>query len=116
MRDEITIRGLEVMSHVGVPDEERAHPQRLLVDVTFTPRISFESVGDDIRSTVDYYAASQRIVSLAAERPRRLIETLAADIAACVLNEFPAESVDVEVRKFILPNTEYVAVRCRRPV
>jgi len=43
-------------------------------------------------------------------RPRKLIETLAADIAAAVLEDPAASGVSVEVRKFILPGTRWVAV------
>jgi len=109
--NQIIIKGLSVDAHIGVPDEERAHPQRLLLDVTIEPSINFADLDDQISRTVDYDAASQRITALAAERPRALIETLAHEIADIILKEFPAKSAEVEIRKFILPNTHYVAVR-----
>ncbi len=112
--DEIEIRGLEVFPLIGVPAEERAEPQRLLIDLRLTPRRSFAAMTDEITATVDYFALSQRVVDLAAARPRQLIETLAEEIATFVLREFALRRVDVTVRKFILPNTEYVAVHCRR--
>lgn len=112
--DEIEIRGLEVFPRIGVPAEERAEPQRLLVDLRLAPRRSFATMPDEIAATVDYFALSQRVVDLAAARPRQLIETLAEEIAGFVLREFAVQRVDVTVRKFILPNTEHVAVRCRR--
>ena len=52
--------------------------------------------------------------ALAAARPRRLIETLALDIAGEILARFAVASVDVELRKYILPDTDYVAVRLSR--
>jgi dihydroneopterin aldolase len=36
MPDQITIEDLEVLFHVGVPDEERAEPQRLLITIGMT--------------------------------------------------------------------------------
>jgi dihydroneopterin aldolase len=63
---------------------------------------------------VDYFAVSQRITALAAEKPRQLIERLADDIAVAVLKEFAVRRIEVTVRKFILPNTEHVAVHCVR--
>jgi len=112
--DRIIIHGLRIDTHIGVPNEERATAQQLLVNVVLTPLSSFDGLKDDIARTVDYDTAAQRIAALAAERPRHLIETLADEIAHLLLSEFAAQSVEVEVRKFILPQTEYVAVRCIR--
>ena len=112
--DLIIIKGLEIEAFVGVPDEERQNPQRLEVDAVLTPLNSFDEIADDINRTVDYHAATRQIARLAESPPRRLIETLAREIAGMLLAEFPARRAEVEVRKFILPETEYVAVRCVR--
>lgn len=112
--NEITIRGLEILTQIGVPDEERSRPQKLLVDVVLIPVTAFRELGDDIALTVDYDAAAKRIQALAGERPRRLIETLAVEIAEMLLEEFPARRATIEVRKFILPHTEHVSARCSR--
>lgn len=114
MKEVIIIKGLEVRAHVGVPDKERSKEQKLLVDLTITPAREFAEMEDQLERSIDYQAVSGRIIARAAERPRKLIETLASDIAATVLHEFGARAVIVEVRKFILPDTEYVAVRCER--
>lgn len=112
--NEIYIKSLEVWAHIGVPDEERAKAQRLLIDVTIEPQTAFRDLGDEIARTVDYDVASMAIRDLASVGPRRLIETLAVEIADVVLDRFPARRVTVEIRKFILPDTEYVAVRYER--
>ncbi len=36
MPDQITIKDLEVRFHVGVPDDERAKPQKLLITIEMT--------------------------------------------------------------------------------
>jgi dihydroneopterin aldolase len=51
---------------------------------------------------------------LAAERPRRLIETLACDIADCLMAQHALDHVSVEVEKHILPETDAVVVRTTR--
>lgn len=112
--DWIEIRGLEVDTHIGVPAAERAAPQRLLVDLRLQPRRRFSEMPDAIEATVDYFALAQRVIALAAGRPRQLIETLADDIAGTVLREAAVRRVEVTVRKFILPNAEFVAVHCTR--
>jgi phosphoglycolate phosphatase/dihydroneopterin aldolase len=50
----------------------------------------------------------------AEERPRRLIETLAEDIAGVVLTRYPVKEVEVEVRKYIVEGTGWVGVRIER--
>jgi len=112
--DEILIQGLEIWCQVGVPDDEMAVPQKLLVDVTILAPMRFEALGDEIDATVDYAAVCVRLSALASEKPRRLIETLASDMTHVLLKEFGASAATVQIRKFILPNTEHVAVRCHR--
>jgi len=115
MPDQIHIEALEVRSHIGVPKEERAAPQRLTVTLTLEPNGDFRALGDQIEATVDYAAVCEAVKALAAARHRRLVETLAEEIAAELLGRFPIRRVAVEVRKFILPETDYVAVRIDRP-
>lgn len=112
--DTIEIRGLRVAAHIGVPDEERARSQDLLIDLILRPIRSFSSLPDQIDSTVDYHAVALRVDHLASARPRNLIETLADEIATALLREFAIIQIDVTVRKFILSQTEHVAVRCVR--
>lgn len=114
LRDEIHIAGLELTAHIGVPSEERAEPQRLTVGLRIEPGRGFTGLGDELENTVDYFALTRRLKRLASERPRKLIETLVEEIAECVLREFAVRRVEVELRKFILPDTEYVAVRVVR--
>jgi dihydroneopterin aldolase len=112
--DTIEIRKLRVSTHIGVPDAERAEPQELLVSVVMSPVSGFEDLDDDIAWTVDYYAVAQELKALAAERPRCLIETLALDFARHLLEKHPLRRVEILVEKFILPDTECVAVRVVR--
>jgi FolB domain-containing protein len=112
--DAIHIQQLELSAHIGVPDGERAKPQRLVVNLTLFPTRGFAGLGDDVANTVDYYVVTRAVQDIAQERPRKLIETLAEDIASFVLANYPLAAVELELRKFILPDTEYVAVRIRR--
>jgi len=112
--DEIRISALRLTTHIGVPADERAASQVLEADVTLRIRRRFEAMNDELAATIDYAAVAARLQALAAERPRRLIETLAAEMAACVLEEFQAIGVTIELRKRILPETDHVAVRLVR--
>lgn len=112
--DLIAIRELEVQYRVGVPDAERAHPQRLLLDVEMELDFTAAAGSDDLTCTIDYYAVSRRLLALGEGRSWKLIETLAVEIATLVLQEYPARRVTVEVKKFILPETRHVSVRVSR--
>jgi dihydroneopterin aldolase len=112
--DTIEIRRLRVSAHIGVPDDERADVQTLLVTIRMTPSQGFDGLADKISRTVDYYAVSLEIQSLAISRPRHLIETLATDIANHLLVNYPLEAIAVTIEKHILPDTECVAVHLER--
>jgi FolB domain-containing protein len=112
--DTITICDLAVLLRVGVPEKERATPQRLLLTVEMALDVSAAAKSDDLARTIDYFAVSQRLLSFGEGRSWKLIETLAQNIADMILKEFEAKSVAVEVKKFILPETKYVSVRVTR--
>jgi len=115
MKDsQISIVDLEVFYRVGVPDAERAQPQRLLLTVEMESDFSAAAKSDGIADTIDYYAVTQRLLKFGEGREWKLIEKLAADIADTILVEFKPLSVSVEVKKFIIPEAWYVAVSLKR--
>jgi dihydroneopterin aldolase len=114
MPDCIRIESLELTSRIGVAEEERAQPQRLTVSLLLEPIRDFRALGDRLENTVDYFVICEIVKALSLTRPRLLLETLAGDIAAELLARFPLRAVDVDLRKYILPETAYVAVRIRR--
>jgi dihydroneopterin aldolase len=113
--DIITLQDLEVFYHIGVPDEDRVHPQRLLISVEMETDITLAAAGDDLNHTINYYAVSQRLLSLGKGRSWRLLETLAVHIAEMVLRDFGPRRVHVEIKKFIIPEARHVSVRISRP-
>ena len=106
----ISIVDLEVFYRVGVPDAERARPQRLLLTVEMEGDFSAAAKTDSLAATIDYFAVSQRLLKFGEGREWKLIEKLAADIADMILSEFKSQSVNVEVKKFVIPQARYVAV------
>ena len=113
--DTITIRDLEVFYCVGVPDEERAKPQRLLISVEIQHDFSAAASADELGGTIDYFAVSQRLLKFGEGVHWKLIETLAVDIAQLILEEFQPRSVKIEVKKFIIPQASWVSVTVLRP-
>ena len=112
--DKIIINELVVFYCVGVPDEERARPQRLLITVEMFRDLTAAAKSDDLTQTIDYFAVCQWLLGFGEGRSWKLIEKLAADIAETILREFRAETVSVQVKKFIIPHTRYIAVELTR--
>ena len=107
---QISVVELEVFYHVGVPDVERAKPQRLLLTVEMEFDFSKAAKSDDIADTIDYFAVAERLLKFGDRREWKLIEKLAADVADLILAEFKPKRVSVEVKKFSIPQTQHVAV------
>src|SRR5277367_1101033 len=106
----ISIVDLEVFYRVGVPDTERAQPQRLLLTVEMEFDFSAAAKSDSITDTIDYFAVSQRLLKFSDGKSWKLIEKLAADIAGAILAEFKPAGVTVEVKKFVIPQARHVSV------
>jgi dihydroneopterin aldolase len=112
--DLIHLEALELSARIGVPEEERAVPQRLTINLTLQPRVDFRALSDRIENTVNYFEVARAVQAIAREKPRHLIETLGEEIAMALLNNFALQAVEIELRKYILPDTAYVAIRLRR--
>jgi len=112
--DKITIHQLEVHYHIGVSDEERSRPQRLLICLEMERDFSEAARTDNLDSTVDYYKVAQRLIRFGDGRSWKLIEKLAADIIDLMFTEFAIEAVDVEIRKMVIPEAGYVSFSTRR--
>lgn len=113
--DVIHIHDLEVFYRVGVPDEERAHPQRLLLDLQLHLDFRAAAASDDLTKTINYFAVTQRLLKFGEGREWKLIEKLAEDIASTILIEFRPERIRVEVKKFIIPEARHISISIERP-
>ncbi len=109
-KDSINIHGLELDTYIGVPDEERAEMQTLKLDLSFYPDETLVGIDDDFSRTVCYDTLSKALRTEALRCPRKLVETLAEDLAKICLHDFNAWHVDVTLHKFILPRTDSVSV------
>ena len=106
----ISIVDLEVFYSVGVTDEERAQPQRLLVTVVMDFDFSTASLSDRIEKTINYQAVAQRLLKYGDGRSWKLLERLVSNIADTVMTEFKPQAVMVEAKKFTIPQARYVSV------
>ncbi len=114
MNDYIQIGQLEVFAHVGVSEEERALAQRLVFNIMFWPARNASELGDEIGRTVDYAAVCVETKRFVQDRADRLIETLADALANHLLAKFEIQKITIELRKFILPEVQFVSVTVTR--
>jgi FolB domain-containing protein len=114
MTDQIHIEQLELKSRVGVTESERALPQRLTVSITLWPRRDFRELHDDLAKTINYSAVCREVNEFAKGHADKLIETLADSLASHLLHAFPTRKIQIELRKFILSDVDYVSVRLIR--
>lgn len=108
--NQIIIKDLSVHYRVGVPDAEREHPQKLLITLTMEYDFLNAAKKDDITKTVDYSMVSQHVLRFGDRRAWKLIETLAYEIAETLTREYRLKSIQVEIKKFIIPEAQYVGV------
>ena len=112
--DEIHIEQLEVLTRIGVPEEERANPQKLTVSISLWPYQKTGNLADNIEQTVNYSAVAEETKNFVRDQSLNLIETLADRLAMHLLKTFPIQKVTIEVRKFPLPDAKYVSVNVTR--
>jgi FolB domain-containing protein len=112
--DRIHIEQLELAARIGVPEKERAAPQRLTASITLWPQQQMEGLQDDIAATVNYSKVCEETKKFVLGRSDKLIETLADRLAAHLLQLFPIQKIEIELRKFVLPDVDYVSVTVTR--
>lgn len=113
-RDRIDLHALGLVANLGVPEAERAVPQRLEADITLWPAVPLAGLQEDLSRTVNYYDVSVACRDEALRRERLLIETLAEDLCRLLLRLWPLAMVRVRIHKFILPDTRAVSVTLTR--
>src|SRR5437667_803633 len=107
--DQIHIDQLEIFTHIGAPEVERAAPQRLTVSISFEPYQQKDDLADKIDQTVNYSAVAGATKSFVRDQSVNLIETLVDRLATHLLKTFPIRKVTVELRKFALEDAKYVS-------
>ena len=114
MPDRILIKDLAVWVRIGVPEEERAEPQRLLISLELEHEFSRAIADDELSATINYDAVCKRLLGFGQGKSWKLVERLADEIAHAVLAEFRPKSVRVRIKKFIIPEAQYVGVEVVR--
>ena len=97
--DKIVIPDFRISCYVGVPKEERDVAQDVLIDLELELDLFGSASSDDFSLTVDYDAVCETVAATVQRQPRKLIETIAEDVAEVLLANYPVQVVKVQVRK-----------------
>jgi FolB domain-containing protein len=112
--DEIHIEQLDIFTRIGVPEKERANPQKLTVSISLWPYQQTSDLADHIERAVNYSTVAEETKNFVRDQSLSLIETLADRLASHLLKSFPIRRVTIELRKFALQDAKYVSVTVTR--
>jgi dihydroneopterin aldolase len=94
------LKGLRVECVVGIYAHERRKAQTVIVDVELDYDFAAAAASDAIGDAVDYDHVAAAVSELAERRGFQLIETMAEDTAAMLLERLaPVQAVRLEIRK-----------------
>ena len=110
----ISIVDLEVNYCVGVTDQERAKPQKLLLTIELNIDFTAAAMTDRVEKTINYQRVADELLQFGQNRSWKLLEKLVSNLADRILTEYEPDSVYVEVKKFVIPQARYVSASLSR--
>ncbi|HEX4299662.1 MAG TPA: dihydroneopterin aldolase [Gammaproteobacteria bacterium] len=97
--DIVFIRELKVETLVGIYDWERRLRQHVILDIEMGTDIARAARSDKIEDTLDYKAVAKRVIQFVHDAEFGLVETLAEQVAAIIMQEFQVPWVKVTLNK-----------------
>ncbi len=97
--DIIYINGLKIDALIGIYPWERQLRQSILLDVEMATDIAKAASSDNIVDTLNYKAVAKRLIEFVSSSEFLLVETLAEQIAALILQEFAVPWVRLRLNK-----------------
>lgn len=97
--DIIYISDLRIDTVIGIYDWERRIKQTVSFDLEMATDISKAAASDSIEDTLDYKAVSKRLIEFVGESQFQLVETMAEQVAAIIINEFNVPWVRLRLNK-----------------
>jgi dihydroneopterin aldolase len=94
------LHNLRIDCIVGIYPHEREKPQPVFLDLEVDYDFAAAALSDDVSHAVDYDQIVRMVTELAQARKFQLLETLAEEAAALVLERLPViQTVRLEIRK-----------------
>jgi dihydroneopterin aldolase len=97
--DIVFIRELKIDTVVGIYDWERRIRQQVVLDLDMGMDLKPAAKSGRIEDTLDYKAVAKRVVQHVGGKEFQLVETLAEEVAAIVMQEFKIRWVKVTLHK-----------------
>ena len=116
--DKIILKDMAFYGYHGLLKEESVLGQKFFIDIEIETSTKEAGINDDFTKTINYAEVYERTREFTEDKRFNLIEALAENIAAEVLNRFDiAHSVMVRIRKKEAPVKgifDYMGVEIRR--
>lgn len=113
--DIVFVDGLSVETVIGIYDWEREIRQRVVLDLEMATDIRLAATSEDIDNTLNYKTVCDRLVEFVEHSDFLLVETLAEEVAALVMQEFPVPWLKLKVTKpTAIPQARGVGVMIER--
>ena len=111
----VFVRDLEIEARIGIYPEEKANPQRIIVNIDLSVEEGDDPGSDDISSVVSYELVVKTVERIVAEGHVNLVETLAERIATSCLSDRRVVAARVRIEKpDVISNTRSVGVEIER--
>ena len=98
-KDRVFIEALEIECLIGIYDWERTVRQNVVLDIEMAFDNRVPAGSDAIEHTLDYKSVSKRLMQFVGESSYGLVETLAEQCAAIILQEFNVAWVRLKLAK-----------------
>jgi FolB domain-containing protein len=97
--DKIIIKDILARGIIGVNDNERLHPQDILINLVIQADLTLAGKSDQIEDSINYRTITKQVIKIAETAQRLTVEALANDIAMMVLDDKRVTAVSVRVEK-----------------
>jgi len=97
--DIIFLNDLRVETVIGIWDWERKIRQTISIDLEMAADIRKAAASDSVEDTLNYKSVAKRLQQFVGDSSFQLVETLAENVAAIVLDEFDVSWVRVRLNK-----------------
>ncbi|MGB2115506.1 MAG: dihydroneopterin aldolase [Porticoccaceae bacterium] len=97
--DIVYIRDLRIETIIGIYDWEREVKQTVSLDLEMAHDIRIAGETDDIQYALNYKSIAKRLIAFIEESEFLLVERMAEEVAAIVLNEFSVPWLKLRVSK-----------------
>ena len=111
----VFVKDLEIEALLGIYPEEKAKPQRIIVNIDLSVKEGDDPTSDDIKNVVSYEIVVKKVERIVADGHVNLVETLAEHIASACLTDKRVMAARVRIEKpDVIKNARSVGVEIER--